>query len=75
MVPRPYRKNDGSVRVLPATGYGVRGYGYGVGKSDPRVTRSKPYTKMDHFIISLMPLFKNITIYGLTHSPLVHSSF
>ena len=43
MVPRPYCKNDRSVRVLPATGYGVRGYGYGVGKSDPQVTRSKPY--------------------------------
>ena len=39
---KPYRENDGSVRVLPGTGYGVCGYGCGVGKSDLRVTRSKP---------------------------------
>ena len=32
----------GSVWVPPATGYGVCGYGYGVGKPDPRVTRIKP---------------------------------
>ena len=41
-VPRAYRENCGSIRVLPGTGYGVRRYGYGVGKPDPRVTRSKP---------------------------------
>ena len=33
------------------------------------------FTTMDHFIISPTPLIKNITIYGSTHSPLVHSSF
>ena len=36
----------GLARVLPATGYGVCGYGYGVGKPDPRVTRMQPYVKM-----------------------------
>ena len=33
----------GLVRVLPAAGYGVRGYGCRVGKSDPQVTCFKPY--------------------------------
>ena len=31
------------VWVLPATGYGVHGYGCGVGKPNPRYTRAKPY--------------------------------
>jgi hypothetical protein len=35
--------NYGSVGVLPTTGHGVRGYGYGVGKSYPRYTRAEPY--------------------------------
>ena len=34
-----YGSGTGSTRH----GYGVCGYGYGVGKPDPRVTRSKPY--------------------------------
>jgi len=33
----------GVVRVLPMVGYGVHRYGCGVGKSNPRVTRFKPY--------------------------------
>ena len=33
----------GSVWVLPMAGYGVHGYGCGVEKSDPWVTRFKPY--------------------------------
>ena len=33
------------------------------------------FATTDHFIISPMPLVKNITIYGLNRSPLVHSSF
>ena len=37
--------NYGTVRVLPATGNGVHGYGYGVGKPDPRYTRVQPYQK------------------------------
>ena len=40
---KSYRRNYGLVRVLPGTGYGVHGYGCGVGKPDPQVTRSKPY--------------------------------
>ena len=33
------------------------------------------FMTMDHFIISPMPLVKNITIYGLNCSPLVRFSF
>ena len=33
------------------------------------------FTTTDHFIVSPMPLIKNITIYGLNRSPLVCSSF
>ena len=32
----------GSVRVVPAAGYGICGYGYGIDKIDPRVTCFKP---------------------------------
>ena len=32
--------------VLPVAGYGVYGFGYGVGKADPRVTRFKPYARV-----------------------------
>ena len=32
----------GSVWVLPVAGYGVHGYGCGVGKSNPQVTHFKP---------------------------------
>ena len=46
------------VRVLPAAGYGVHGYGYGVRKTDPRYTRAEPYAacqsfspKTDHHIL------------------------
>jgi hypothetical protein len=38
-----YRANNGSWRVVPATGHGFGGYGYGVRKSYPRVTRAEPY--------------------------------
>ena len=38
-----HRANNGSWRVLPAAGNGVVGYGYGVGKTYPRVTRTEPY--------------------------------
>ena len=38
-----YHVNYGTVWVLPATGYGVHGYGCGVGKPDPRYTRVQPY--------------------------------
>ena len=50
-----------------------------------RVTRYLPavpnqaervtFATTDHFIISLTPPVKNITIYGSNRSPLVHSSF
>ena len=39
--------------VLPVAGYGVYGFGYGVGKADPRVTRFKPYLNTDG--LSLTP--------------------
>ena len=32
--------------VLPIVGYGVHGYGYGVGKPDPQVTRFKLYVAL-----------------------------
>jgi hypothetical protein len=35
--------NYGTVRVLPAMGYGVHGYGCGVGKPDLWYTRVQPY--------------------------------
>ena len=38
-----YRDIYGSVSVYTGHGYGVCGYGYGVGKSDPRYTRVQPY--------------------------------
>ena len=41
-----HRMNYGTVRVLPATGNGVHGYGYGVGKPDPRYTRVQPYSRL-----------------------------
>ena len=44
---------------------------FAVPKQAERVT----FTTTDHFIISPTPLFKNITIYGSTRSPLVRSSF
>ena len=28
-------------------GYGIYGFGYGVGKPDPRYTRGKPYMRVD----------------------------
>ena len=42
--------NYGTVRVLPATGNGVHGYGYGVGKPDPRYTRVNPSSSLQPFI-------------------------
>ena len=42
--------NYGTVRVLPATGNGVHGYGYGVGKPDPRYTRVQPYCHVVMFL-------------------------
>ena len=43
----PYRANDGSWWVIPAHGYGFCGFGYGVGKPNPRVTRIEPYMGWD----------------------------
>ena len=37
-----HREIYGSVCTRTRHGYGVRGYGCGVGKPDPRVTRIKP---------------------------------
>ena len=41
----------------------------------PNQAERVTFATTDHFIISLMPPVKNITIYGLNHSPLVRSSF
>ena len=41
----------------------------------PKQAEHITFTTMDHFIISPMPLVKNITIYGSNRSPLVRSSF
>ena len=41
----------------------------------PKQAKRVTFTTTDHFIISLMPPVKNITIYGLNCSPLVRSSF
>jgi len=38
-----HRVSYGTVWVLPTTGYGVYGYGCGVGKPDLRYTRAEPY--------------------------------
>jgi len=32
--------------VLPVVGYGVHGFGCGVGKANPGVTHGKPYKKL-----------------------------
>jgi len=45
-----YRVIYGWVRVLPMAGYGVHGYRCGVGKSNPRVTRFKPYSLQTPYI-------------------------
>lgn len=37
------RVNNGSVITRTRYGYGVRGYGHGVRKPDPRYTRAEPY--------------------------------
>ena len=56
-----YGSGTGSTRH----GYGVCGYGYGVGKPDPRVTRSKPYLYSNDITISRQKAQKNCK---LTHT-------
>ena len=41
----------------------------------PNQAERVTFATTDHFIISPTPPIKNITIYGLNRSPLVHSSF
>ena len=41
----------------------------------PKQAEHVTFTTTDHFIISLTPPVKNITIYGSNRSPLVRSSF
>jgi hypothetical protein len=38
-----YHTNDGSQQCITCNGYGFGGYGYGVGKTYPQYTRTKPY--------------------------------
>jgi hypothetical protein len=42
LTPRDY----GTVRVLPATGYGVRGYGYGYGVGKPDLQYTRPDVRL-----------------------------
>ena len=62
-----YRAIYGSVSVYTAYGYGIWGFGYGVGKPDPRYTRVEPY---------LLPLWQLGTLRGRqnrTIEPAYHS--